>query len=381
MKLRVVVLGAGFGGLELTSMLSETVGNDLDLTLIDQHDSFYFGFSKLDVMFGRKSQDAVKISYTSIQKPGVKFRRETITSIDPVTRIVRTQNGVYDADVLVVALGADYDIDATPGLAACGNEYYSFEGAEKLRGVIPGFKKGNAIVGVCGAPFKCPPAPSEAALMLHDHLVNAGVRDACTISLVIPYGAPIPPSPDSSKALIKAFEERNIKFIPQRKVSSLNETKKIAILDDGTEMPFDLFLGIPKHVAPAVVLESGMSENGWIPVDRANLMTKFPNVYAVGDVTSVGTPKAGVFAEGAAKIAAASIIATFKGNENKTPYTGAGSCYIEFGKGEVGRVDVDFFSGPKPFGIHHDASAAMMADKENFGSSRKARWFDLTKAL
>ncbi|HMG67288.1 MAG TPA: FAD-dependent oxidoreductase, partial [Chitinophagaceae bacterium] len=142
MKLRVVVLGAGFGGLELTSMLSETVGNDLDLTLIDQHDSFYFGFSKLDVMFGRKSQDAVKISYTSIQKPGVKFRRETITSIDPVTRIVRTQNGVYDADVLVVALGADYDIDATPGLAACGNEYYSFEGAEKLRGVIPGFKKG-----------------------------------------------------------------------------------------------------------------------------------------------------------------------------------------------------------------------------------------------
>jgi len=377
MKLRVVVLGAGFGGLELSSILSETIGHDLDLTLIDQNDSFYFGFSKLDVMFGRRSPDAVKISYSSIVKPGVQFRKEIITAIDPVKKMVTTNNRVYEADIVVVALGADYDIAATPGLATCGNEYYSFKGAEKLREIIPNFTKGHAIVGVCDAPFKCPPAPSEAALMLHDYLINAGVRDACTISLVIPFSAPIPPSPDSSKALIKAFEERNIQFIPLRKVSALDETKKVAVLDDGTEMPFDLFLGIPKHVAPAVVLQSGMTENGWIPVDRTNLLTKFPNVYAIGDVTSVGTPKAGVFAEGAAKIAAASIIAAYNGKENKTAYTGAGSCYIEFGKGEVARVDVDFFSGPKPFGIHHDASAVMMADKEYFGTSRKARWFDL----
>jgi len=375
MKLRVVVLGAGFGGLELSSMLSETIGNNLDLTLIDKNDSFYFGFSKLDVMFGRKPSNAVKISYSSIIKPGVQFRQETITAIDPVTKIVTTQNATYEADVLVVALGANYDIKATPGLAECGNEYYTFEGAEKLREVIPSFTKGHAIVGVCGAPFKCPPAPSEAALMLHDYLIQAGVRDACTISLVIPFGSPIPPSPDSSKALVKAFEERNIQFIPQRKVASLNES--IAILDDGTEMPFDLFLGIPKHVAPDVILQSGMAENGWIPVDRANLLTKFPNVYAIGDVTSVGTPKAGVFAEGAAKIAAASIIAAFRGTKNGSPYTGAGSCYIEFGNGEVGRVDVDFFSGPKPFGIHHNASEMLVAEKEYFGSSRKARWFGL----
>ncbi|HLK31378.1 MAG TPA: FAD/NAD(P)-binding oxidoreductase [Puia sp.] len=376
MKLRVVVLGAGFGGLELSSILSETIGDQLDLTLIDQNDSFYFGFSKLDIMFGRKPADAVKIPYSSTTKPGVQFRKETITAIDPEKKIVTTENNSYEADVLVVALGADYDIAATPGLSSF-NEYYSFEGAVKLREVIPAFTKGHAIVGVCGAPFKCPPAPSEAALMLHDYLVTAGVRDACTISMVMPFGSPIPPSPDSSKALIKAFEERNIQFIPQHKVASLDVSKKTAILDDGTEMPFDLFLGIPKHVAPDVVLQSGMTENGWIPVDRANLLTKFSNVYAIGDVTSVGTPKAGVFAEGAAKIAAASIIATFRGKENNTPYTGAGSCYIEFGKGEVARVDVDFFSGPKPFGVHHDASDAIIADKEHFGASRKSRWFDL----
>lgn len=376
MKLRVLVLGAGFGGLELSSILSETIGDQLDLTLIDQHDSFYFGFSKLEIMFGRKSSDAVKISYSSISKPGVQFRQESITAIDPVLKKVTTSKGVYETDILVVALGANYDIQATPGLAEYGNQYYSFEGAEKLREVIPGFKKGHAIVGVCGAPFKCPPAPSEAALMLHDYLTETGIRDACTISLVIPFGSPIPPSPDSSKALVKAFEERNIRFIPERKISALDKSGK-AILDDGTEMPCDLFLGIPKHVAPDVVLQSGMTENGWIPVDRMNLLTKFPQVYAIGDVTSVGTPKAGVFAEGAAKIAAASIIASFNKSENHAGYIGAGSCYIEFGHGEVGRVDVDFFSGPKPVGIHHNASTAIVAEKEYFGSSRKARWFDL----
>jgi len=374
MKLRVTVLGAGFGGLELTTILSETIGSRLDLTLIDQNDSFFFGFSKLDVMFGHKPSDAVKLSYNSIIKPGVKFRKETITAIDPVTKTVTTENATYEADVLVVALGANYDFNATPGLKEWGNEYYSFSGAEKLRDVLPQFSKGHAVVGVCNAPFKCPPAPSEAALMLHDYLVNRGLRSDCSISLVIPFGLPIPPSPDSSKALLKTFEERNIRFIPQRKVIAVDKNNKVR-LDDGTELPCDLFLGIPKHVAPDVVLQSGLAENGWIPVDRTNLRTKFSNVYAIGDVTNVGTPKAGVFAEGAAKIAAASIIAAFNGAENDTPYTGAGSCYIEFGKGHVARVDVDFFSGPKPFGIHHEASEALVVDKEYFGSSRKTRWF------
>lgn len=383
MKLRVTVLGAGFGGLELSTLLSEALGDQLELTLIDQHAEFFFGFSKLDVMFGKKPADAVKIPYRSIVKKGVSFRRETVTAIDPVSRTVTTQGGSYTADVLVVALGANYDLDATPGLADWGNEYYSFAGAEKLRDILPAFTKGHAVVGVCNAPFKCPPAPSEGALMLHDHLVGKGVRDACTITLVIPFGSPIPPSPDSSKALLKAFEERDIRFIPQRKVSAIRKlttaagSTKIVVLDDGTQLPCDLFLGIPQHVAPGVVLQSGLAENGWIPVDRTHLRTKYPNVYAIGDVTSVGTPKAGVFAEGAAAVAAASIIAAFNGSETPSPYTGAGSCYIEFGHGTVARVDVDFFSGPKPFGIHHEASAALVADKVRFGASRRSRWFDI----
>jgi sulfide:quinone oxidoreductase len=310
-------------------------------------------------------------------KPGVRFRQETITSIDPEARRITTNNGTYEADVLVVALGADYDLAATPGLIEGGNEFYSFAGAERLRKVLPAFSKGRAIVGVTSAPFKCPPAPSEAALLLHDYLTTRGVREACEISLVIPFGAPIPPSPASSKALVAAFAERRITFLPNRRVHALDPARRVAILDDEREMPYDLFLGVPKHCAPAVVAASGMTEGGWIPVNPKNLKTRFPGVYAVGDVTSVGTAKAGTFSEGAARVVAASLLAEMQGGEQPSAYAGAGTCYVEFGGGRVGRVDVDFLSGPAPTGSFIEPSVALVGEKQHFGSSRRARWFGL----
>ena len=377
MKLRVVVLGAGFGGLELSTILSEALADRLDLTLIDKNDSFVFGYSKLDVMFGRKTPDAVRLAYRNIVKPGVRFRQEAITAIDPEARRVTTLSGTYDADVLVVALGADYDLDATPGLTEGGNEFYSVAGAERLREVLPTFSKGRAIVGVTSTPFKCPPAPSEAALLLHDHLTGRGVCAACEISLVMPFGIPIPPSPATSRALLATFAERGITFVPNRLVRALDPARRVAILDDESEMPYDLVLGVPKHRVPGVVAASGMTEDGWIPVNPKNLETRFPGVYAIGDVTSVGTPKAGVFSEGAARVVAASLIAELQGGEQPSAYAGAGSCYIEFGIDRVGRVDVDFLSGPSPTGSFIEPSAALVGEKQHFGSSRRARWFGL----
>lgn len=374
MKARVLILGTGFGGLELATMLSDAFGDDIDLTLIDKNDAFVFGYSKLDVMFGRTTLDAVRLPYRDITKPGVRFLQETITAIDPDTKRVTTDAGVHQADFLVVALGADYDFDATPGLAEGGNEFYSVEGAERVAELLPTFSQGRVIVGVCGAPFKCPPAPSECALLLHDYLSTRGVRDACEISFVIPFGTPIPPSPDTSRALVAAFAERDIEFVPDRRVSSLDPVRRVVVLDDGNEMPYDLFLGVPKHRAPDVVIASGMTEDGYVPVTRT-LETRFPDVYAVGDVTTVGVPKAGVFSEGAARAVAASLIARLRDGGQPGAYNGLGSCYIEFGEGRVGRVDVDFFSGPKPTGTFQEPSVALVAEKEHFGSSRRLRWF------
>ncbi len=374
MDARILILGAGFGGLELATILSEELGDDAGVTLIDGADAFVFGYSKLDVMFGRVEPDSVRLPYLDFSKPGVRLLRETITAIDPGTRTVTTDAGVHQADVLVVALGADYDFDATPGLPDAG-EFYSVAGAERFRGVLPSFTSGKAVVGVCGAPFKCPPAPSEAALLLHDYLSQRGVRDACEITLVMPFGTPVPPSPDTSAALLEAFAERGIAFVPDRRVSSVDPDRGVAVLDDETEMPYDLFLGVPRHRAPRVVLESGLAEDGYIPVDSRTLATRFENVYAVGDVATVGVPKAGVFSEGAARVVAASLVARARGGAAPDRYDGRGACYVEFGAGRVGRVDVDFLSGPRPTGTFKEPSSALVAEKDRFGADRRARWF------
>jgi sulfide:quinone oxidoreductase len=376
MSTRITILGAGFAGLELATILSETLGAEVEVTLIDHSDAFVFGFSKLDVMFGHAEADAVRLPYRHFVKPGVRLLRERVTAIDPTTRRVTTDAGTHDADHLVVALGADYDIAATPGLEA-ENEFYSVAGATRLRGVLPGFRQGHALVGVCGAPYKCPPAPSECVLMLHDYLLKAGVREACEITLVLPLPSPVPPSPDTSKALIAAFAERGIRFMPNRRIAAVDAARKVATLDDGSELAYELFLGVPKHRAPAVVEAGGLTENGWVTVNPRTLETRFPDVYAIGDIANTGTPKAGVFAEGAAGAVASALIARIRGSGDGRLYAGAGTCYIEFGAGRIGRVDVDFFSGPKPTGTYHEPSVELREDKQRFGASRRARWFGL----
>jgi sulfide:quinone oxidoreductase len=372
---RILILGAGFGGLELSTILSERLGDEAEVTLIDKGEGFVFGYSKLDLMFRDKSLEEVRLPYAEFVKPGVRLLRETVTAIDPGAKRVTTDAGVHEADYLVIALGADYDLDATPGMRELDSEFYSVAGAQKLAKVIPDFSSGRALIGVCGAPFKCPPAPSECALLLDDELRRRGVRDACEITFVIPLGAPVPPSPETSAALRGEFEERGIELITGRRIASVDPARKVAVLDDDAELPFDLFLGVPKHRAPAVVIDSGITEDGYVPVDPATLATKVPGVYAIGDVATAGVPKAGVFAEGAAKIVAQHLLAQVADGAEPGRHLGQGTCYIEFGDGRVGSVDIDFLSGPDRTGVFNPPSAEQTALKERFGTDRRARWF------
>jgi sulfide:quinone oxidoreductase len=249
------------------------------------------------------------------------------------------------------------------------------DGAFATRDALDSFGGGRVIIGVTSTPFKCPPAPSETALMLHDFLVGRGLRDTSEISLVMPLGAPIPPSPAASTALLAAFAERGISWHPESLVSRLDAERRVAVLANGDEMPFDLFLGVPVHRVLEVVAESGMCVDGWIPVNSLTLETVYPDVYAVGDVTSVGTPKAGVFSERQASVVADQLIARL-GHGAGSTYDGKGICYIEFGHDRVARVEVTFKAGERPNGQFDEPSALLLADKAEFGTSRVRRWFN-----
>jgi sulfide:quinone oxidoreductase len=372
--MQVVILGAGFGGLELASRLSDELGTEAGVVLIDRADGFVFGFSKLDVMFGRTTGDAVTHLYRDIVKPGVRFVQTEVRRIDPDARKVETDAGVFQADVLVVALGADLDPAATPGLVEGGHEFYTVEGAFAARDVLANFAGGRVVVGVTSTPFKCPPAPSETALLVADYLVERGLRDRSEVALVMPMGVPLPPSPAASAALLEAFEQRGIAWYGDAQVRALDPSRRVVVLADGRELPYDLFLGVPVHRVPDVVAASGLCVDGWVPVDSLTLETRFPDVYAIGDVTSVGTPKAGVFAEGQGAVVADAIITRHRQGD-VAPYSGRGICYIEFGHDEVARIDVTFLSGQSPIGLFDEPSHAYTDEKSSFGATRARRWF------
>ncbi len=375
MPTRVLVLGAGFGGLEVATTVAAACPDSARVTLIDHAAGFVFGFSKLDVMFGRHTAAESVHSYSGLSDLGITFVAGSVSAIDPGERRVETSVGTFEGDVLVVALGADLDPAATPGLVEGGHEFYTVSGAFALREVIRDFPGGRVVVGVTSTPFKCPPAPSECALLMHEYLTGRGVRGASEISLVMPFGSPIPPSPQASAAVLEAFAERGIDWCPGVLVTALDPQQRTLLLSDGTTKPYDLFLGVPVHRAPQVVLDSGMTQEGWIPVDPTTLETAYPGVYAVGDVTSVGTPKAGVFSEGQAAVAAARIISTIEGVPATATYDGRGICYLEFGGGTVAKVDVTFAPGQRPTGDLEGPATSLVTDKSQFESDRLRRWF------
>jgi sulfide:quinone oxidoreductase len=377
MKRHVLILGAGFAGLELATRLSETVSDAVNVTLLERNDSFHFGFSKLEVMLGRQSAEAVRLPYREIAKDGVQFRQETVVGIDPVARRVATDVGTYDADFLIVAMGADCDITATPGFAEGGYEYYSLVGAERLRDALGEFEGGRVLVSVLGQPFKCPPAPFEASFLLHEHFTQRGIRDAVHMTTTFPMQRPVPVTSEVSQMFRDALASRGIEELPQHLVTSIDPADRVARLATGETLPYDLFVGIPVHRAPEPLPASGLAVDGWIPVDQTNLRTEFPHVYALGDVCTGprNVPKAGIFAEAAARVVADDIAAQITGEDPPAPYEGSGVCYAEFGGGLVGKVDVNFLRGESPAAARHDPSPEYAAEKADFGDTRRKRWF------
>jgi sulfide:quinone oxidoreductase len=376
-KKHVLILGAGFGGLELATRLSETIPDLVRVTLLDRNDSFFFGFSKLDVMLGEQSADDARMYYRDIAKDGVEFRQESVTAIDPSARRVITDAGSHHADFVAVAMGADYDMAATPGFEAGGHEYYTMAGAERLRDELAGFAGGRVLVSVLGQPFKCPPAPFEGAFLMHELFTERGIRDSVEMTSTFPMQRPVPVTGEVSQMFRDGLAERGIEEMAETLVTSIDPATRTAKLASGEALPYDLFVGIPRHRAPDPLPASVLAVDGWVPVDQTNLRTTFPQVYALGDVcTGPRTvAKAGIFAEAAARVVADDIAAMIANGGPPSPYEGSGICHAEFGDGLVSKVEVNFLGGDSPVADRNDPSLEYAAEKAEFGASRRARWF------
>lgn len=376
---RILILGAGFGGLEAAFGLEAVMKEGYEITLVDKGDSFSLGFSKIDVLFGRRTEEQVRYRYSDLRAGRVRFVRAEVKSIDTAARKVETTGGSFAYDYLVVALGADLSYDATPGFRDSGaNEFYSMAGVVRLKPVIEAFQGGNFVMGILGTPYKCPPAPYEVACQFHEFFTRRGIRDKVSMKMVIP-GPRAVPSPKVADALEKLLRERSIEFLPGAAIASIDAARR-KVVTAGAEIDYDLFVGVPAHVPPAVARTSKLAEKGFIDASAKNLETRFPNVYAIGDVAKIPAgenpvPKAGAFAEDAARTVVSDILVKEGLAASVVPFQAVGTCYVELSPGRVAKISANVLGGPKPQMSFADPEDGFVADKAAFESTRRERWF------
>lgn len=352
----VVVLGGGIGGVVAASELRKRLSKEHSVILIEKENTHRFSPSYLWLMIDQREAHQIERPIENLRSRGVTVVTETVEHIDPSTRKIKAGGREYQADYLVVALGAELAPEAVPGLAESGYNLYTLSGAESLRRARKELRAGRVVVLVSAMPFKCPAAPYEAAMLLESDFRKRGLRDRVSFAVYTPEPGPMPVTGQANSDKVKQMvESKGIEFFPGHAVKTVERASRTLEFANGAKAKFDLLAYIPPHRAPAVVREAGLTEeSGWVPVDKHKLTTRFPNVYAIGDVVGImlpfgkPLPKAGVFAHGQAEVVANNIANEITGKGRAHTFDGHGSCYIEVGDGRAGMGSGNFYADPAP---------------------------------
>lgn len=352
----ILVLGGGIGGVVAASRLRERLPREHRVVLVEREARHLFAPSLLWLMVGRRNGAQISRPIARLAKRGIELVHGEIERINPKTRSAHVSGQEIAADYMVIALGAELAPETIPGLSEAGHNFYALEGAQSLDATRARLAQGHLVVLVSGMPFKCPAAPYEAAMLLEDDLRRRGVRERVTVDLYTPEPGPMPVAgPQVSAQVRQMVEAKGIRYHPEHAVVKVDPTARLVQFANGKQALFDLLAYVPPHRAPAVVRESGLTgESGWVPVNRATLETKFPSVYAIGDVTGIPLaigkplPKAGVFAHGEAEIVAHNIARSILGDGKPREFAGHGECFVETGAGRAGFGSGNFFAEPAP---------------------------------
>ena len=378
--MRTLILGAGFGGITVASELRRHLQDGHEVVLVDEADSFLMGLRKLWALVGHGTLEEGSRPRESLNARGIRFLRRRVSGIDPAKRRVDTDGGSLDGDFLVVALGATPKPELVPGLSEHAFNLYDRDAIPGLAQELDRFSGGRIVIAIAGAPYKCPPAPYECAMLLHEFLQERGRRDR--VELVVTTLQPML-LPNAGKAgstwLGEQLSARGIEYRVGHKVERV-EPGRLVFAD--SEVEADLLIGVAPHRAPAVVKESGLTGDGeWITVDRGTLATRYEGVFAVGDVTQIKLanglplPKAGLMAELEGERVAAGIAAQVRGETAPPPFDGRGFCFLETGKTAAARIEGDFFAEPEPAVAIQDVAEVHKEEKRRFESERLERWF------
>jgi sulfide:quinone oxidoreductase len=318
-----------------------------------------------------------------LEKKGIEVIKGEVAAIDPASMVVQVNGSELKADHLVVSLGAQLAPEQIHGLAEVGHNLYSLEGATAIRDARRGLTQGMLVVLVARTPFKCPAAPYEAAMLLDHDLRKRKVRHQVSVALYSPEPGPMMVAGSLVSAGVRQLvEERDIAYYPQHQVAQVDPQSKSLRFANGAETRFDLLVYVPPHVAPPAVAKAGLTnESGWVPVDRHTMETRFPGVYAIGDVTSIPLslglplPKAGVFAHHQGEAVAQTIAARIDGASRPGIYEGQGECFVEVGGGKAAFGRGNFYGEPRPTVKLYKPGRHWHAAKVLFEKDWMRRWF------
>ncbi|HQZ39852.1 MAG TPA: FAD/NAD(P)-binding oxidoreductase [Vicinamibacterales bacterium] len=352
----ILVLGGGVGGLIAARELRKRVPRRHRVVLVDRERDHLFAPSLLWLMVGLRDAHAITRPLDRLRRKGIEVRLGEIEKIDPSRRAVTVSGEELVADHVVVSLGAELAPETVPGLQDAGHNFYTLPGAQALRSSLVALKSGRVVVMTAAPAYKCPAAPYEAALLIDAYLRKRGLRDTMSVEVFAAEPGPMGVAgPEMSGAVKQLLAGTRIPYHPEHQVTSVDAAAQRLVFANGVEATFDLLAYVPPHRAPRVIRESALAgDTGWVTVDRHTLATKFPGVYAIGDVVSIPLtlgkplPKAGVFAHAEARIVAKNIAAAIEGRPASERFTGYGECFIEIGDGKAGFGGGDFYGEPKP---------------------------------
>src|SRR3989339_325938 len=341
----IIVLGGGTGGLVVANDLRRALPENHNIVLFEKTAEHAFPASFPWLMTGLRKPNEITRQVRALIRPGIKLICSEVLGIDIANRKISTASESFSFDYLVVALGAELAPEIIPGLKDASHSFYSFEGARKLPQALDQFKGGSISLVVGSMPYKCPGAPHEGAMLVADYYLKRGLRNQMDIHLYTPESQPMPVAgPQLGEAVKQMLASKGISFHPLHKLVSVNGQTRELLFDGKGAVHYDLLIAIPPHRALRIAREAGLSnESGWIPVDRATLKTQFPNVYAIGDITTITIPgrwkaeipmmlpKAGVFAHLQAEVVAQRISDEINGRVPVAEFSGLGYCAIEAG--------------------------------------------------
>ena len=374
----IVILGGGFGGLAAANELRENLPQDIRITIIDRKDWFMMDLVKLWMINGTREFELSKKPLEGVTKKGIEFVNEDILKIDPIGKLVRTKYRQLHYDYLIIALGVELAPEKIPGLKENGFILYDINDVQRIRDTLKQMKSGKIVMAITGLPYKCPPAPFEAALLIRSILEETGTSDSIQIDFYSPTPITLPAGgAQVSEEIFQILKSKKIEFHGNHKTVAVEPNK---IKFENAETSFDVLIAVPPHKAPSVTIESGFADIGkFVEVDKT-CKTKYEGVYAIGDVNQImvtdkiAAPKAGIFAEAEGVTVARNIISQIMNELEHAIFDGKGGCFLETGKGTAGYLQVDMFATPDPLTQLKSPSVEYFSEKEKFEQDRLKKW-------